>query len=171
MDELSCGAGAGAVMWSALVACLSLTVMMTLTASSGVEILDVMPPRPSSLIHSDCIPDSVRFSLSLICAALRSVWIRMSDPRGSAALDGDINADRHLVLNMTTGLAALIGSIMEGRNFSTRRYQSEQKESGMRTAGRSPFPWTYTCLCPDRRTLMSWRPFRPLHRHQWTSFV
>lgn len=50
-----------------------------------------------------------------------SMWIRFRDPRGAPALEGDINADRHLVLNVTTGLAALFGSIMEGRNFSTRR--------------------------------------------------
>lgn len=55
---------------------------------------------------------------SHICCSMN---IKMNDPRGAATLRGEMNAERHLVLNVTTGLSTLVGTILERQNHSKKR--------------------------------------------------
>lgn len=54
-------------------------------------------------------------------SSIDSMSINMSDPRGASTLRGKINAERHFVLNATTGLASLACSIMEMRDHTKTR--------------------------------------------------
>lgn len=47
--------------------------------------------------------------------------IKMSDPRGESTPRGQMTADRHFVLNVTTGLTSLACSIMESRDYAKTR--------------------------------------------------
>ncbi|CAM9431611.1 unnamed protein product, partial [Sphacelaria rigidula] len=50
-----------------------------------------------------------------------SMSIEMRDPRGSKALRGEMKAERHMVLNITTGLSMLVGTILETRQHHKKR--------------------------------------------------
>lgn len=47
--------------------------------------------------------------------------ITMRDPRGESTPRGQMIADRHFVLNVTTGLTSLACSIMESRDYAKTR--------------------------------------------------
>ena len=53
---------------------------------------------------------------------LCSMAITMSDPRGQSTPSGKMIADRHFVLNVTTGLTSLACSIMESRDYAKTRW-------------------------------------------------
>ena len=50
-----------------------------------------------------------------------SMSINMNDPRGSAELRGEMIAERHFVLNVTTGLLAIASTIVESRDYAKSR--------------------------------------------------
>ncbi|CAM9288314.1 unnamed protein product, partial [Ectocarpus sp. 8 AP-2014] len=53
-----------------------------------------------------------------------SMSIQMSDPRGESTPRGQMIADQHFVLNVTTGLTSLACSIMESRDYAKTRYST-----------------------------------------------
>lgn len=67
------------------------------------------------------LPKSTPNHFRLFDARRGSMAIKMSDPRGESTPSGEMAADRHFVLNVTTGLTSLACTIMESRDYAKTR--------------------------------------------------
>lgn len=52
---------------------------------------------------------------------IRSASVEMKDPRGHKHLHGEMKAERHFVLNATTGLNTLMCTIVESQDYTKTR--------------------------------------------------